>query len=591
MQSFFPPLLVLLLALGCSACEDRSQPLPEKDLYSPQEMAQESARAQAFFEAYFERLVALSPERLSILNRDRLQDKWTRWTEAQWQAEQQIHQAALVFLKDSLQYNALVASTQLNFRLLEEQLEQQLAGADFRYHNFPLQPISGLQLYLPNFLQVHHSIEDVEDAEAYLQRLQDIPLKISDVLEQLKKRSEKGILPPPFVFEQVAADCRALLSGYPLDADTTKLHPLYQDFLTKIARLNLSDSIQNIYRFDAEQALHNQFGRAYRALLRYWERLAPLATEELSWQQFPAGAAAYAWQLREVSTTDLSAAAMHQVGLKEVSDLQEKISALMMQLGSQGSLQDFLQSLREREVLYQAKPPSDSSQQANRAAFEELLRAIPQQLSSSFEHYKLPTWNSDSLFARYEAARVPQHEMQAWLYYEAVHPLFFQGAWIKTLADLPKFRKYGKAYPAYLQGWQAYMVHLLQEKGAYEPTEALLGHLTRALWRASQLVVDTGIHGKGWTKQEALAYYLENTAASRAHCEAAIEKQAVLAGSSTAASIGLLHLHALRQKAEQQLLDDFNEARFHEIILQNGPVSLSILEDLIDDYIAEERGE
>lgn len=591
MQPFFHScLLLLFFGLSLLACGDRSQPLPDKDLYSAEEKARESARAKAFFEAYFERLLSLSPERLSILGRKEHQDKWTRYTAQQWEAEQQVHIAALAFLQDSLQYNALIQSEQLNYELLQAQLEQRLAGVDFRYHNYPLQQERGLQRYIPAFLQRYHSIENTADAQAYLQRLQGVPLKISDILEQLKKRSEKGILPPPFVFKQVAADCRALLSGYPLEGDTTKLHPLYLDFLQKIAAINLSDSLQNIYRLDAERVLIDQFGPAYQELLSYWERLEPRATPALSWQQFPKGEQAYAWELQEATTTVLSAEAMHQMALREVESLQAKVKALMMQLGFRGSLPSFLKSLSDLEALN--LPRSDSSIQADRSVFEQLLKDMQTQIPKLFSNYPpLAKWNIDSLFARYEAAEIPHYEMQAWLYHEVLPGGLFQQNWMAATSDLPRFRQYGKPYRVYLQGWQAYAEHLLQEKGAYRQAEALLGHLTRALWRAAQLVVDTGIHSKGWTLAEALDYYLKNTAATPQNCQAAVAKQAVLPGRATGAQIGLLHLQALRQKAIQQLGANFDEGRFHEVLLQHGAVGLGILEDLVDRYIAEESRE
>lgn len=578
-------LLLYCCVLAFTACGDRSQPLPPKELYSAEEMARESLRAKDFLQQYFEKKQAIEGTKPLSVETSIGANPWASNAEDQ-AAQKELAEWALRFLTDSLPFNALSASMQLKYRLLESQLEQQLAGWPFRQHQHPIQPLGHQQAPI-RFLQKLPPFQQRGALEQYLNHLRELPLTIKALRAQLQRQSEQGILPPPFAFKAVETELEALLQGYPLTADSTQLHPIYADFLEKTKPLALNDSLKTLYRTELEDLLGSSFAEAYRGLLADWQALAPQASERHAWQAFPKGAEAYAWLLKTTTGSSLTAEEMHELGTQEVERLSAALKGLMLPLGYSGGYTGFLQQLRKANASSSRLSDSLQSQQAT--TFELLLQKTHKALAASFGDYpQLDSLPIDSFYRVYTNAALPPHEMQVWIHRQLLPGKYFLNNWQQSLKGLPTFQQYGAVQQTYGQAWAAYAEDWALQQGLYAK-EALLGYWSSALWRAAQLVVETGLHAKGWSQEEALAYYLRHTPASAEQCRRAVERHALRPAEAAVAQIGSLHLQALRDKAAEQLGERFKVAEFHRVLLQEGPLSLDLLEDLVDNYIAEQK--
>lgn len=496
-------------------------------------------------------------------------------------------------------------SQQLSTRILDWHLETSVRGEPYLYHNYPVNQLFGVQSNLPSFMAEQHLIARRSEAEDYLARLG----KFGTVFEQLDKslrlREEKGITPPTFVVDRVLVETKNFV------ATPAKENILYTSFEEKLAELkDVSDDERAQMLAEAEDKVANVVYPAYRGLIDYLEYLKPKTTSDDGVWKLPDGDNFYRYQLRANTTTELDPDEVHAVGLREVDNIQAEMDTILRKEGyTEGTVGDRMLALsQEDRFLY---PDSDEGRERILADYQAMIDEVSGGLEGAFDlrpeagvavkripefkektspgaYYNAPPRDGSKPGIFYANLRsveeIPRYGMRTLAYHEAVPGHHFQIAIQGELEGLPIFRTF-PLFTAYIEGWALYSEQVAAELGFQQDPYDRLGYLQAALFRAVRLVVDTGIHAKRWTREEAIEYMTANTGMPQSDVVAEIERYIVMPGQACAYMIGKLKILELRERAQQELGERFDLAEFHRVVLENGAVPLALLEELVNRYI------
>jgi len=363
----------------------------------------------------------------------------------------------------------------------------------------------------------------------------------------------------------------------------------------------------------AEQALSTSIGPAYESLIAMFKAHEKIATDDDGVWNLPDGADYYQSRLNYYTTTDLSADAIHDIGLKEVARIQGEMRKIMEQVKFEGSLQEFYTFLRTDEQFTFSNDDAGRAQYMAGATaiiddmksrLDELFITKPKtdmvvkrvepfrEASAFFAFYELPSQDGSrpgTYFINLKDVRdQPTYLMQALAYHEGLPGHHMQLAIAMELENIPEFRKQG-LHTAYIEGWALYAESVPAELGMYTDPYKDFGRLSMEIFRAARLVVDTGIHAKKWTREQAVQYMLENIANTEGDIRSEIDRYIVWPGQATAYKIGMIKIGDLKKSAQGQLGDKFDIREFHEVVLANGSVPLSVLEELVAEWVANKK--
>ena len=573
--------------------------------------ARESAQANAFFERVFNEAIDRDPVRQTYLGIKKDYGKWDDPSEQFAQTELDITQAHVQWLKDSIDYEALDEQTQLSYDLFMMEANNRIEDFRYRRHTYPVNQMFGFHSRVPSFLINMHAVADKSDAEAYISRLNGLNAYFNELLKVLSASDSIGVLPPKFVYPRVIDDAQNIISGQPFE-QSSDTSALMVDFEKKVMALNLSQRETEELMSQAKKALLNSVKPAYEKLIAFLEKQEQHATTDDGVWKWPDGEAYYNNALKRTTTTDLTAEEIHQIGLREVDRIHGEMRDIMKKVNFQGDLQDFFEFMRTDEQFYYPNTPAGKRAYMDSATtiidnmrdrLDELFIVKPKadmvvkqveafrEKSAGKAFYNRPAPDGSRFgmyYANlYDTKNMPKYEMEALAYHEGIPGHHMQIAIAQELENVPKFRKFG-GYTAYIEGWGLYCEKLPKEIGLYQDPYSDFGRLAMELWRACRLVVDTGIHFKKWTREEGIAYYQTNTSASERECVRMVERHIVMPGQATAYKIGMMKILELREKAKQQLGNKFDIRKFHEVVLTNGAVPLSVLEKLVDEWVASE---
>ncbi|WP_306519097.1 DUF885 family protein [Rheinheimera sp.] len=608
-------LAVTLALLGaCSPAEQpannqaATQPSAEQSAQKDQTAATqtESEKLNAFFEEAFMAQIQLSPTSMTGLGIKQDYDKWDAFTDEQEDKELALTKAQLEKLK-TFNVDALDAQSKLSYQLFKQQLEDNIADDKWRLYNYPVNQMYGYHSMVPSLLINQHSIDNEADAKAYIARLNGILPLFQQVTVQLDKRAELGIIPPKFVFPHAISASKNVITGAPFGegADST----LLEDFRGKVNKLSIDDAAKQLLLKEAEVALVSSVKPAYEHLINHLTALETKAgTDDGVWR-FKDGAEFYNNALKRTTTTNMTADQIHELGLAEVARIHAEMNAIMQKVGFKGDLQAFFAFMREDAQFYypdNAEGKAAYLAEATRVIdvmkgkLDELFLVKPKadmvvkavepfrEQSAGKAFYEQPSMDGSRpgiYYANlYRMKGMPKYELEALAYHEGIPGHHMQIAISQELENVPKFRKFG-GYTAYIEGWGLYTELLPKEIGMYQDPYSDFGRLAMELWRACRLVVDTGIHAKKWTRDEAIAYLAKNTPNAASEQVNAIERYIVMPSQATAYKIGMIKIVQLREKAKTELGDKFDIRDFHDVVLKNGAVPLDVLEMLVDDYI------
>ncbi len=588
---------------------------PAERTATPAQVATESKRANEFFDQKFDGYVARHPQMASQLGLKLGYDKWDDLSDAADVQDLANSLENLAELKRKFDFNTLDPQTQLSWRLFEQDVERNAAGFRYRFHNYPVNQMYGWHTQVPTFLMNIHRVDNVSDAEAYIARLKGVAAQGDQVIANLEKRAALGIVAPKFVFPLVLDASRKVIQGRPFtesDADST----IMADFTKKVGALKeIDDATRNRLLGEAKQALLTSVQPAYQKLIAYLEKQEKTATDDVGAWRFPNGRAFYEYALQRTTTTDMTADEIHDLGLKEVARIHGEMRQIMQKVGFKGDLQAFFKFMRTDPQFYLPDTDAGKADYLARATkiidtmkgrLDEVFATKPKadvvvkavetfrekSAGKAFYQQPAPDGSRPGMFyvnlADMKSTRT--YELEGLAYHEGIPGHHMQIAIAQELQGVPKFRRLGSSYTAFTEGWGLYTEQLPKEMGLYQDPYSDFGRLALELWRAGRLVVDTGLHHKQWTRQQAIDYLVKNTPSAEGDCVEAINRYIVAPSQATAYKIGMIKILELRGKAKQALGARFDLRQFHDVVLTNGPVPLDVLEELVDRWIKEKQG-
>jgi len=564
-----------------------------------------SAELAAFFEQVDADGLAQSPQGKAYRGiRDADYGKWNDPSDAKAVADFERGQKALATMKARFDPAKLSAEDALSYRLFEYQAERAAKAHPFRRNDYVFDQMNGAQSQMPAFLINIHRVASKSDAEAYVARLQGIGPRLDGLIAESRTRAEAGVMPPKWVYPFVIDDARNVIKGAPFDGGAPST--LLADLSKKVDALDIPAADKAALIAAGSDALLTSVKPAYQRLIAEMERQQAIAPAEDGVWRFKDGAAYYAQLLASYTTTDLTPDQVHQIGLDNVARIHGQMREIMKTVGFTGKLQEFFAFVRTDDRFYFKTREDylaavDTKLKAMTAKLPEYFNTLPKapltvkaveafrEKSAGKAFYQSPAPDGSRpgtyYVNLYNLKDMASTELEALAYHEGLPGHHLQRAVQTELGDLPPFRRFG-GVTAYTEGWGLYSEELGKDMGFYEDPYSDFGRLGMELWRACRLVVDTGIHHKRWSREQAIGYLTENTPNPDGDISKAIERYVVYPGQANAYMIGKLKIMELRERAQKALGPKFQYGRFHDAILKSGPVPLTVLEERIDGWIA-----
>ena len=614
----------LALLAACTPADDAAQPPAASETTAADQAASQTASEQteterlyAWFDEQFAVEIEFHPTYKTYLGMIGDLDAYGRWedpSEEAFQAGIQREQDALAYMHDNFDFDALTPAGQVSWRFYEFIVANDVAQAEFRDHSYVFTQFFGPHTDLPSLLIGSHRIANADHAEAYLSRLSTLGDQIGMYSEQAETRAQNGILAPAFAYPVVIDAAQRIIAGAPFD-DSGEDSPLLADFREKVNALDIDDDAKQALIDRAIAALTDNVGPAYRDLIAQMERHNEMTEGRIegAWS-LPDGEAYYRSQLNNYTTrTDLSAEQIHQIGLDEVARIHDEMREIMAQVGFEGTLAEFFEYLRTDPQFYYENTDAGRERYLSEATAiidnvmvhaPEFFGRLPQGDLEvrAVEQYRITTatgafYESGALDGSRPGAyyvnladmtEMPTYQMETLAYHEGAPGHHFQLALAQELDDVPMFQRL-QGYSAYIEGWGLYAEHLGKDMGFFTDPYQDFGRLSYEVFRAARLVVDTGVHAMQWSEEDAVNYMLENTANTRGDIEDEVRRYIVWPGQAVSYKIGMMTILQLREQAQAELGDDFDWGEFHDVVLTHGSIPLPLLEELVNDWIAEKQ--
>lgn len=495
-------------------------------------------------------------------------------------------------------------SQQLSSAILDWFLDDVARTNAFMYYNYPVNQLDGVQISLPEFMINQHRVINERSARNYVKRLSLFGVKFNQVLEGLRLREKKGLIPPRPIVERVLVQMRDFIGVAPEE------NALYTTFVEKLNRVeNLSAAQRDELTGEVRRQIQESVYPAYQRLITYFETLLPQSTADLGVWRFPNGDAYYAQLLRSRTTTDYTPEQMHQTGLREVARIEAEMRSVLDGLGYiGGTVAEHMRALTtDPRFLYSN---NDTGRTQALHDLQAIIDEIDGKIGSAFdllprqkvEVHRVPVFKEQTAPSYYQAPALdgsrpgvffvnlrdmnttPKWILRALAYHEAIPGHHFQIALQQQMQDVPTFRKV-IPFLAFIEGWAVYAERLAWEQGFHRDAYSNLGYLSSELLNSVMLVVDTGIHYKRWSREQAIDYFRAHSSLSDFDTEKYVDRLSVRPGQACTYSMGALKILELREKAQKQLGNRFKLSDFHNIVLKKGAMPMSVLEDQIDAYI------
>jgi uncharacterized protein (DUF885 family) len=568
----------------------------------------EDARLNAFLDAAFDEMTALSPESQTALGLKTNYDKLDDYSEAADIRRMVLAERQLAAMRGAFDVTRLGPQARLSYRLAELGVERARRQFPFRNYAFPVSTNGSPAGSIPVFLINQHRIDSVADARAYIARIAETERVMREVAATMRSQAAQGIVPPKMVFKPAREDAAKVITGAPFGpgGDSTVL----ADFRTKVAALTATPAEKAALVAEAQAALTGPFRRGFATLFAVLDEIEPKAKGNDGAWSLPNGAAFYDARLAQNTTTDLTADQIHRIGLQQVAAIRAEMERVKARIGYKGSLESFFDAVRtnpefkfpntaegREQYLAQARAVIARMMAAAPRWFHTLpkapleVRAVEKwrEGTASVAFYNRPTPDGSRPGIYYvnlaDMGQVQKIQLEGIAVHEGAPGHHFQIARAQELGDLPKARRFG-GYSAYSEGWGLYTERLAKEMGGYTDPYSEFGMLSLQMWRAIRLVTDTGLHSKRWSRSQAIDYFRTNSSLSPLDIEREVNRYINNPGQATSYMIGQLKIAELRKRAETKLGSKFDIRDFHEVVLGNGAVPLGVLEEEVDRYIA-----
>ncbi|MDB6021035.1 MAG: hypothetical protein JWQ04_892 [Pedosphaera sp.] len=557
----------------------------------------ETARLKELFQVRWEYLMTEYPEWATDVG---YPGQNRRWTDNSLEAIERRNRDLQMPLKviGTVDRSKLDAADQLNYDLFKKQIEQSIEGSRFKTEYMPVNQLGGVQQEAPQMLEVLMRHQSVQDYEDILARLKGVPTVVSQSLVLMKRGLEAGITPPRITLRDVPQQVESQL-----EPDPSK-NPLLQPFNEFPA--GIPEAEQKRLRREAAAVLTNSVTPAFRELHEFLVRTyLPGARESVAMSDLPDGQAWYAFNVREQTTTTLSPKQIHELGLSEVKRIRKEMDEVIAESGFKGSFKDFCNYLRTDPKFYfdDAESLLSAYRDITKRVDPELIKLFGKLPRLPYGVLPVPAYSEKSqttayyqggslvagrpgyFYANtYDLKTRPKWEMEPLSLHESVPGHHLQLSLALELENVPEFRKY-QSYTAFVEGWGLYAESLGGELGFYKDPYSKFGRLTYEMWRAIRLVVDTGIHSMGWSRQQAIDYFMTNAGKNEHDITVEVDRYIVWPGQALAYKIGELKIKELRAYAKQELGEKFDIRAFHDELLGNGALPMDVLEKHMREWV------
>ena len=495
---------------------------------------------------------------------------------------------------NSIDPDNLSSDDQLNYRLLVLDYETSLEGREFPSYYMRLNQRGGVQDYYDMGNRLNFTT--AEDYENWFKRVQGYTQNVKNSLENNMEGLEYGYTQPKLVTRGVTAQIKGLLEK---DIEDHPYLTIFKGSFDVMSEDEANDLLNRVKTYIAEE-----LNPAYQALYDFLvDEYLPNSRDSVGISDVPGGKEWYEYLARYHTTTDLTPDEIHEIGLREVARIRAEMEDVIESVGWEGDFRSFLEFLRTdpqfyyetgEELLQAYRAMSKEIDMYMPTLFNKLPRApygvIPIPMESApfttTAYYNSPSAGRPGYYYAnlYQPETRPKYEIPVLSVHEAVPGHHHQIALAQELENVPKFRNY-LSFTAFVEGWGLYSEQLGESMGLYDDPYDKFGQLTYDMWRAIRLVVDTGMHYKGWSRQEAVDLFLENTAKSPQDISNEVDRYIAWPGQALAYKIGQLKIMELRDKSKEALGDKFDIKDFHDHILSFGSIPMSILEEKVDEFI------
>ncbi len=492
---------------------------------------------------------------------------------------------------------SLTPSDQLNYELFSHLLDDEIAELGFHAYRLPISRTAGFHLMFPDMFQVM-PFEREQDYENYISRLNAFQRYAQENIELMRTGLRTGFLPPRCTLTDVDKQLKAQMETDPTESALYRPFKHFPPQINEPTRRKLGEA--------AQKAILGSVEEGYQAILQFVEQeYIPAARESIATIGLPQGEAFYAHRINYYTSLHLSAKQVHQTGLDEVRRIRAEMEEVIGKTGWTGSMAEFLEFLRSNPRFYVTTPEALLEKTALvlkrmdgelPRLFKTLprmpygIRAVPDYAAEGETAAYYNPGLGDGTRAgvyyvnTYDLPSRPLYEIEALSLHEAVPGHHLQLALQAELSDLPMFRRYC-GYQSFVEGWALYAERLGLEVGFYTDLFSDFGRLSYEMWRACRLVVDTGMHALGWSRQQAIDHLVENTSSTLLNIINEVDRYIAWPGQALAYKLGELKIRELRARAEEKLGSKFNLREFHDVLLLSGAVPMDVLEQMVDTWI------
>ena len=606
-------LLTVMTCFFLTSCGNQSS------LEAVVDQQSETEKLNAWFEVKYEEGLMMSPLGLTFQGRKERYNEIDDMSETAQLETLQWKGNSVQEMKTTFDYSKLSDAAKISYDLWEHQYESGLAGKAFMRRGYAFHQMNGTHSFFPTLMMNYHSVETEQDMKDYVSRLSAIGGAMTELTDQAKLAALEGVRPPRFAYEIVVKEAQSIISGVPFDTGSDD-SSLWADAKAKTAVLVESGVITEeqgaALLATTRSALVDNLAPGYQNLIAFMNDDIKNTSESAQGvHALPDGAAYYEYRLKSITTTDMSAEEIHQLGLDEVKRIRGEMEVIKEKVGFEGTLQEYFAKIRDSkddEKYYYDN--TDEGRQAYiddaTAAIENLKKELPsyfgilpkadlvvkrveafREQDGAPQHYYRGTPDGSRPGVYYahlsDMKAMPKNELEVIAYHEGLPGHHMQISIAQELQGIPKFRTQAGS-TAYSEGWALYTEALAKEMpNTYVTLGSDFGRLGSEIWRAIRLVVDTGMHHKQWSQQDAVDFFAENSPAPLQTIETEVRRYLVIPGQATAYKIGMIEIQRLRKISEEQLGDKFDIRAFHDTVLSGGALPLSMLERQVKSWIAE----
>ena len=583
----WPLVLMTMILLGNGIAHAGDQPSPA------------GKALRDLFTAEWDYNMQQSPEWASNLGDRRWNDRWSDDSLESF-ARRNRHDHKVLSALAKIDRASLSAADQLNYDLFKKDYEDSIEG--YKFHGFLLRLNQRGGIQTTDELADSLRFETLKDYQDWITRMRTFPALMDQNIALMRQGIKERIVHPKVIMERIPAQIDKQIGSDPTQSG------FYRPFLHFSKEISAAD--QQRLQQEARQAVEQQIVPAFKKFKDFFvSEYLPACFDQVGIWQMPNGAERYAYEIRHFTTTNVTAEEVHQIGLREVARIRREMDKILQQTGFKGTREEFFKFLRTDPQFFY-KTPDDLFE-----AYKALAKTVDPNLVKVFRTLPREPYGVEAIPAvaapdttaayyrpgsadgsragtyfvnLYKPETRPKWEMTALTLHESVPGHHLQIARAHELGEQPMFRRFGE-YTAFVEGWGLYAESLGEDMGLYDDPYAKFGQLTYQMWRAVRLVVDTGMHSKHWTRDQAIKYFTDNAPKAELDIVNEIDRYIAWPGQALAYKMGELKIHELRARSRQELGAKFDLKEFHDVVLGSGALPLNLLERNVNQWIADKK--